>query len=52
MFLTSTYYFNSWATLGIQPPPPGYRWVRFGPDLLLVQIGTGYVAYVVHNVFY
>jgi Ni/Co efflux regulator RcnB len=52
MFLTSTYYFNNWATLGIQPPPPGYQWVRFGPDLLLVQLGTGYVAYAMRNVFY
>ncbi|HEY1561842.1 MAG TPA: RcnB family protein [Caulobacteraceae bacterium] len=52
LFLSPTYYYNDWGTLGIAPPPPGYRWVRFGPDLLLVQIGTGYIDYVIHNVFY
>lgn len=52
LFLSPAYYFNNWAMLGIQPPPPGYRWVRFGPDLLLVDSHTRYIAYVIHNVFY
>lgn len=52
LFLSPLYYFNDWAMMGIAPPPFGYRWVRFGPDLLLVQIGSGYIATVIYNVFY
>ena len=30
----------------------GYRWVRYGPDLLLVQLGTGYIADTIYGAFY
>ena len=52
LFLSSLYYINDYAGLGIDPPPPGYRWVRYGPDLLLVQIGTRRIADVIYNAFY
>jgi Ni/Co efflux regulator RcnB len=41
LFLAPTYYYAYWATLGLQPPPPGFQWVRYGPDLLLVNVNTG-----------
>jgi Ni/Co efflux regulator RcnB len=52
IFLSNHYYFNDWATLGFGPPPPGYVWVRYGPDLLLVNRHTGRIRDVVYNVFY
>jgi Ni/Co efflux regulator RcnB len=52
IFLTSPYYFDAYAPLGLGPPPAGYRWVRYGPDLLLVNIFTGRIADVVDGVFY
>jgi Nickel/cobalt transporter regulator len=51
-FLAPNYYYSDWATLGLDPPPPGAQWVRYGPDLLLVDIGTGNVIEVVPDVFY
>ncbi len=51
LFLSSTYYFDDYYDLGVGPPPPGYRWVRYGPDLLLVQIGTRRVADVIYGAF-
>jgi Ni/Co efflux regulator RcnB len=51
-FLSSNYYYNDWYGLGFGPPPRGYAWVRYGPDLLLVNIRTGRVADVVYGVFY
>jgi Ni/Co efflux regulator RcnB len=51
-FLNSGYYYANYAPLGLGPPPPGYRWVRYGPDLLLVNIVTGRIADVVDGVFY
>jgi Ni/Co efflux regulator RcnB len=52
IFLSNSYYFNDWAMLGFGPPPPGYVWVRYGPDLLLVNRHTGRIRDVVYNVFY
>jgi Ni/Co efflux regulator RcnB len=33
-------------------PPPGYHWIRVGPDALLVRYGDGYVLDVVYGIFY
>jgi Ni/Co efflux regulator RcnB len=52
LFLASPYYFDDWAPLGVGAPPPGYRWVRYGPDLLLVQLGSGRIADVIYGAFY
>ena len=51
IFLAPQYYYSDWATLGLDPPPPGAQWVRYGPDLLLVDIATGNVIEVVPGVF-
>jgi Nickel/cobalt transporter regulator len=51
LFLVPDYYYPEWAALGLEPPPPGYQWVRYGPDLLLVDIHTGQVADVAYDVF-
>jgi Ni/Co efflux regulator RcnB len=52
LFLTSAYFYADWAGLGLEPPPPGFQWVRYGPDLLLVNVDTGQVADVAYGVFY
>lgn len=52
LFLTAQYYFDNYTQLGLETPPPGYRWVRYGPDLLLVNVRTGSVEDVVYGAFY
>ena len=52
IFLSGSYFFGDYASLGLAPPPPGYRWVRYGPDLLLVNVLSGRIADVVEGVFY
>jgi len=52
LFLSSTYYYDNVGPLGLETPPPGYRWVRYGPDLLLVNLRTGSVEQVAYGVFY
>ena len=52
IFLAAPYHYDNYAPLGLGPPPAGYRWVRYGPDLLLVNILTGRIADVVDGVFY
>jgi hypothetical protein len=51
LFLAPGYFYPGWAALGLEAPPPGYAWVRFGPDLLEVNLGTGEVEDVVYGVF-
>jgi Ni/Co efflux regulator RcnB len=52
LFLTSAYFYDGYAQMGLETPPPGYRWVRYGPDLLLVDIHTNAVEQVVYGAFY
>jgi Ni/Co efflux regulator RcnB len=47
-----SYYYGGWSALGLEEPLPGYSWVRYGPDLLLVNLHTGEVEDVVYGVFY
>ncbi len=51
LFLAPAYFYPGWAALGLQAPPYGYDWVRYGPDLLLVNLTTGDVEDVVYGVF-
>jgi hypothetical protein len=52
VFLAPAYYYADWATLGLDAPQPGFQWVRYGPDLLLVNVTTGAVVDTVYGVFY
>jgi Ni/Co efflux regulator RcnB len=52
LFLSNSYYWNDYGALGLGPPPPGYVWVRYGPDLLLVSRYTGRIADVIYGAFY
>jgi Ni/Co efflux regulator RcnB len=52
LFLSSPYFYDDYWALGIGAPPRGYRWVRYGPDLLLVNLRTGRIADVIYGAFY
>ncbi|HML08367.1 MAG TPA: RcnB family protein [Xanthobacteraceae bacterium] len=52
IFLTQVYWYADWAALGLAPPRAGFQWVRYGPDLLLVDVNTGQVVDVAYGVFY
>jgi Ni/Co efflux regulator RcnB len=51
LFLTSAYFFD-YGFLGVPPPPPGLRWVRYGPDALLVNVRSGRIVDTVYDAFY
>ena len=52
LFLSSAYYFDDYANYGFGPPPYGCRWVRYGPDLLLVEVRSGRIRDVIYGAFY
>ena len=51
LFLTNEYFYDDYAPIGLQAPAPGYRWVRYGDDLLLVNVRTGEVEDTAYDVF-
>lgn len=51
VFLTPAYYYAGYAALGLMAPPPNYRWIRYGPDLMLVNLATGNVVDIRYGVF-
>jgi Ni/Co efflux regulator RcnB len=51
VLVAPSFFYPGWAALGLQQPLPGYSWVRFGPDLLLVNLTTYEVEDVVYGVF-
>lgn len=52
IFLSNSYFYNDWAAVGAYPPPRGYVWVRYGPDLLLVSRRSGRIRDVIYGAFY
>jgi Ni/Co efflux regulator RcnB len=50
-FISDYVLYNYWA-YGLEPPPPGFEWIRVGPDALLVQDGSGYILDAVRDLFY
>ncbi len=52
LFLAPDYYYADWAVLGVEAPEPGFQWVRYGPDLVLVNVATGEIVDVVYGAFY
>lgn len=43
---------NDWQLWGLSAYHPGYRWVRVGPDALLVSTANGRIIAVRHNIFW
>jgi Ni/Co efflux regulator RcnB len=52
VFLNATWFLNNYYYYDLPAPPYGYRWVRYGPDALLVNVYSGEVVDVVYGVFY
>jgi Ni/Co efflux regulator RcnB len=52
LFLAPAFYYTDWAALGVAAPEPGFQWVRYGPDLVLVNVSTGEIVDVVYGAFY
>ena len=52
VFLQSRFWFDNVGPLGLPRAPFGFRWIRHGPDLLLVNMTTGRIVDVAWGVFF
>ncbi len=46
------FWLSNFLIYGLFSPPPGYIWVRYGPDALLIDEETGEIVQVQYNMFY
>lgn len=51
ILIVDEYILSDFDSLGLEAPPAGLIWVRYGDDALLVNPETGEVVEVVHGVF-
>lgn len=52
IFLAPDYTLSDYWNYGLPAPPPGFHWIRVGPDALLVRYGDGYVLDAAYGLFY
>jgi Ni/Co efflux regulator RcnB len=51
-FWTQNYWLANYIDYGLGEPPPGFVWVRYGNDALLIDQDSGEVLQVEYDVFY
>lgn len=51
-FYPRNFWLVNFFAYGLFAPPPGYIWVRYGPDALLIDEYTGEIVQVRYNMFY
>ena len=51
-FFVRDYWVTDYVSFGLDEPPQGYVWVRYGNDALLIDQYTGQIAEVEYGVFY
>ena len=51
VFWGRNYWLTDFWLFGLDVPPMGYEWVRYGPDALLVDVSNGEVVQVIYGRF-
>ena len=51
LFWTRQYWVNDFWLFGLDVPPVGFEWVRYGPDALLINTATGMIEQTVYGLF-
>lgn len=51
MYWSSDYLLSDYWLFGLDLPPVGFEWVRYGPDALLIDMTTGEVVQTVYALF-
>jgi Ni/Co efflux regulator RcnB len=46
------YWLSDFLDFDLPYPPPGFTWVRVGPDALMVDQFNGRIVQVVHGIFW
>jgi Ni/Co efflux regulator RcnB len=52
IYFGEDYWIDNYDDYGLEDPPDGYVWVRYGPDALLIDEDSGEIVEVEYDVFY
>ena len=52
LFWSRDYWINDYWQFGLDDPPYGYVWVRYGDDAVLVDVESGRILRVVYDLYY
>jgi Ni/Co efflux regulator RcnB len=50
-YWVSDYFLADYVDYGLDPPPDDFQWIRYGPDILLINQDTGEIAQVIYGAF-
>jgi Ni/Co efflux regulator RcnB len=50
-FWDPSYFIEDYDYYGVGAPPPNFRWIRYGADLLLIDLDTGRIADEIYGLF-
>jgi Ni/Co efflux regulator RcnB len=50
-FWASSYVLADYGLFGLDVPPVGFEWIRYGPDAVLVDMRTGEILQIVYRTF-
>jgi Ni/Co efflux regulator RcnB len=50
VFLVRDYYVD-YSVYGLEAPEPGFQWLRYGPDLVLVSLATGEIVQCIEGAY-
>jgi Ni/Co efflux regulator RcnB len=51
LYWIARYVMARYASAGFDPPRRGAQWIRYGPDLLMIDLAAGDVVEAVYGVF-
>jgi hypothetical protein len=51
LYWVPKYFVEDYDYYGVAPPPANFAWVRYGPDLLLINLDTGEIAREILGMF-
>ncbi len=52
LYWSNSYWISDYNYYGLDNPPPGTVWVRYGDDALLIDRDSGEVIQVIYGIFY
>lgn len=51
VYWSPDYFIEDYGWYGLAPPDPGLAWIRYGPDILLIDLGSGAIVDIVYGAF-
>ena len=51
VYWSPNYFIEDYGYYGLGPPPTDFEWIRYGPDIALIDLNSGAIAQLVYGAF-